>query len=343
MRRISKNRPLPPRCRWIRNAIYYDVPRGQESAWDGKKLFRMGINESEMYKVLAEKTEIRKNVRTIQQLLERYLYEVVPDKAKASQKKNRKEVTRLIEVFGEAPLLGLLPQHVYQYFDGRKSKATAKREVALLSHAFTKAVEWGYIHKHPFKGEVRVKNAKPRNRYVEDWEIIECLALPKMREKGSVTAIQSYIRLKLLTGLRKGDLLRLRVCDFKEDGLYVSTSKTNKAVVYERSVELERAIFDARSSRPVDISPYLFCNKRGESYVNEDGEAPGWKSMWRRFFKRVIAETKVTEHFTDHDLRAKVASDADSLERARELLAHADSKITNRVYRRKAERIKPVK
>lgn len=65
--------------------------------------------------------------------------------------------------------------------------------------------------------------------------------------------------------------------------------------------------------------------------------------MWQRFFARVIAETKVTENFTEHDLRTKVASDADSLQDATELLAHADSRTTERVYRRKAVIVKPMR
>jgi hypothetical protein len=39
------------------------------------------------------------------------------------------------------------------------------------------------------------------------------------------------------------------------------------------------------------------------------------------------------------DLRAKVASDAASLEKARALLQHADARTTARVYRRKPERV----
>lgn len=70
--------------------------------------------------------------------------------------------------------------------------------------------------------------------------------------------------------------------------------------------------------------------------------ASGWKSMWQRFMERVIEETKVKEHFTEHDLRAKVASDAGTLEHARSLLAHADSRTTSRVYRRKAEIVEPL-
>jgi len=57
----------------------------------------------------------------------------------------------------------------------------------------------------------------------------------------------------------------------------------------------------------------------------------------------LLKETAIKERFTEHDLRAKVASDAESLERARQLLAHADSRITQRVYRRRPERIKPTR
>ena len=65
--------------------------------------------------------------------------------------------------------------------------------------------------------------------------------------------------------------------------------------------------------------------------------------MWQRFMARVLDETEVEEHFTEHDLRAKVGSDAETLEHARALLAHADSRTTQKIYRRKAEVVKPMK
>jgi integrase len=52
---------------------------------------------------------------------------------------------------------------------------------------------------------------------------------------------------------------------------------------------------------------------------------------------------RLSERFTEHDLRAKCASDAGSLEHARALLAHADARTTERVYRRKPERVKPLR
>jgi len=104
------------------------------------------------------------------------------------------------------------------------------------------------------------------------------------------------------------------------------------------------AIEQARASRaPCHIAPFLFCTRRGECYVKDDGTANGWDSIWQRFMDRVLTETKVKERFTEHDLRAKCASDAGSLEHARALLAHADSRLTERVYRRKREWVKPLR
>lgn len=70
--------------------------------------------------------------------------------------------------------------------------------------------------------------------------------------------------------------------------------------------------------------------------------ANGFDSIWRRFLNKALKETKLTERFTEHDLRAKVASDLDS-EYARKLLGHSNIEITERVYRRKKQIIKPVR
>jgi integrase len=50
----------------------------------------------------------------------------------------------------------------------------------------------------------------------------------------------------------------------------------------------------------------------------------------------------LTERFPFRDLLAKSASD-DTAEAASKRLGHADSKITERAYRRKAERAKPLR
>lgn len=230
----------------------------------------------------------------------------------------------------------------------RVAKTAGRREIEILSHAFTKAVEWGYIDRHPFKGEIRLTGEKPRERYVEDWEIVECLSLSSRRTTGSIKAVQAYIRLKLLTGMRRGDLLRLSVFDLKDDGIHVTPRKTlgttGKRLIIRWSDELREAVQLAKDIRPSSQTAYLFCTRIGECYFDEDsGRAGGWDSMWRGFMTRLLSETKVVARFTEHDLRAKCASDAKSLEHARSLLAHADSRLTDRVYRRKPEMVDPLR
>ena len=359
-KRNAENKGLPARWRHYHGAYYYRVPLGFEAHWDGKRQFHLGSTLAEAYKTWAVRIGAPTAVRTIAHLLDRYALEVVPKKALTNQPQHATWIKQLRAVFGAMPLDALEPQHIYQYVDRRSRKKTsdtgkttggriaAHREVEVLRHAFTKAVEWGYIRAHPFKGEVRLEGEAPRSRYVEDWEVIECLTLGARRRAGSVLAIQAYIRLKLLTGMRRGDLLRLRMVDCREDGIHVTPHKTKqstgKKVIYNWSPELRAAVESARAARPLHIAPFLFCDRKGQSYLDEEtGQCHGWKSMWQRFFDRVLAETKVTERFSEHDLRAKCASDAKSLEHARAMLSHADARTTEAIYRRRPERVDPAR
>lgn len=346
--RSPENQGLPPRWRLTRGAYYYQVPADQKDRWDGKTTFKLGDSLPEAYKAWGERMDAPADAKTVGQLLDRYSLEVIPTKGVLTQTENRRAVRRLRPVFGQMPIGSIRPMMIYQYAARSKSKAQARKEIRTFSHVYTKAVEWGLLDRHPFKGEVRLEGEPPRTRYVEDWELEECLLLESKRAKGSVLMIQAYLRLKLLTGLRRGDLLRLTMDALREDGIHALPRKTahssGKRIIIEWSPALRDAVEMAKIARPVDIAPWLFCNRRGECYFDEAKEtASGWDSMWQRFMDRVLTETKVTERFTEHDIRAKSASDADTLEHAQSLLTHADSKITNKVYRRKPERVKPLR
>lgn len=346
--RKPENAGLPRRWRHVHGAYYYQVPPGQEAAWDGKKLFRLGTTLADAYTVWADRLRYAQDAKTIAQLLDRYALEVIPKKAVTTQAQNRSAIQPIRTAFGALGLSDIKPRHVYQYVDKAGGKTGAKREIEVLSHALTKAVEWGYIDRHPFKGEVRLQGEKARTRYVEDWEVVECLSLKPLRKAGSVLAAQAYIRIKLLTGMRRGDMLRLTMSDLKDDGIHIQPAKTErttgKRLIIEWSEELRAAVALAKAARPMKLSPFVFCNRDGEGYIDEKtGRAGGWESLWRNFIARVMKETKVTDHFTEHDLRAKCASDAETLEHARQLLAHADGKITERVYRRRPEVVKPLR
>lgn len=191
-KRNKENNGLPTRWKLVHNAYYYRVPPGLEYMWDGKKMFRLGGTLPEAYKKWSERIANPERARNIGQLLDRYLLEVVPTKAVSSQESNRIFIATLRKAFADAPLEAIKPKHVYQYVDKRSKKTSAHREIEILSHAYTKAVQWGYIDHHPFKGEVRLEGEKPRTRYVEDWELLEALAMKPKHAASSVKVIQAY-------------------------------------------------------------------------------------------------------------------------------------------------------
>lgn len=92
---------------------------------------------------------------------------------------------------------------------------------------------------------------------------------------------------------------------------------------------------------PVRKSPnQRKVSKFSTPHMKEDGTANGFDSIWQRFMGKALANTSLSTRFTEHDLRAKVASD-NSIEHAQALLEHSNSELTDRVYRRKPELIKP--
>lgn len=358
--RRKVNQSLPARWTFRHGAYYYRVPDGMSHQWDGKKsYYRLGGSLSEALRAWANKVDKPESAESISNLLDRFLLEVVPTKRPKTRQSYQLAIRQLRSVFGNMRLQDIRPQMVYQYVDKRSKKlldsdtgkqqggrTVALREIEVLSTAYTKAVEWGYIERHPFKGEVRFQSPKPRTRLVEDWEIVECLKLTGPRKAGSIIAIQAYIRLKLITGMSRYDLLSLTESSFKQDGIHIMRHKTadssGKRTNYEWSTDLRAAVDRAKAARPAK-SEFLFCNRYGQGYINPaTDEAPGWKTMWQNFMKRVLGETKVTEHFTEHDLRAKCASNATTLDHARALLSHVDSGTTLRVYRRAPEKVQPL-
>jgi len=349
-KRNKENVGLPSRWRYTRNAYYYQVPPGLEHLWDGKKTFKLGNNLSEAHRVYAERVEIDEgDIRTFNQAFDRYMLEVIPNNAPATQNDKLAAIKKLRPVFGEMHPAAFKSKHAYKYRDmrGKQSPTAANHEMELMSHLCTTLIEWGVIETHPMiDGKFRKLTTPARERYVEDWEVIEALSLTSNRKRGSVLMVQAYIKLKLLTGMRRTDLLRLKSSDIKDDGIHLIANKTRnssgKKTIYkwDDAGQLRAVCDECLSVRPVDIAHHLFCSREGKPYFNDTtGKANGFDSIWNRFMTRVVKETKVKNRYWEKDLRAKCASDAESLEHARALLSHTSTKTT-KIYRRKAEVVK---
>lgn len=333
-RKRLRDRHLPERV-YCRHGAYYLVPRGS-SKW-----IRLGGTMAEMYRALADMEIEQQTILLMGELFDRYLREVVPEKAPATQKSNQNSMQFLRPFFGHMAVHEVATQHVFQYREIRsQSGATAtNRDLEVLSHAFSKAIEWGVIgnDKHPMRG-LRIKvSTTPRDRYVTDAELGAFLGFCNK-------LLRAYIGIKVMTGLSKGDILSLRLPDIQEDGIHYQRRKTSgrgaKPKVIKMTPELAGVIDEARRIRPKAIaSMHLFATRDGQPYIKEDGVTSGFDSIWQRAMAKAV-EAGIPR-FTEHDLRAKVASDTD-LAHAQQLMDHTTSSITKRVYRRAPEVVEPM-
>lgn len=348
-KRNRHNKPFPTGWRFRYNAYYYMVPKSQRHRWDGKSEFRLGGTQAEAYRVWAERMEYDgSEIETFQKLADRYRLETIPNLSITSQESYLSAVANLTPVFGEMETGSILPKHANRYYDivsREKTPAVAKSEVSVLRAMLSQAVKWGVIDSNLLIGQLRLKGAGTRNRYVEDWEVDAALSLPptKNNAKGTgrgVVTCQLLIEFKLATGLRRGDILRLPLLDHSKPEIEILLRKTatssGKKLIIEWTDELHDIVRDIEAIPPRRIgSSLLFTNRNGNPYYNEKtGKALGFNSVWQRFMRRVVSETQVSEPFQEKDIRAKFGSDAESLQAASDELGHTNTSTTIKHYRR---------
>jgi integrase len=328
-------KPKLPR-HWIQNhgAYFYRPPKRYQHLFE-KKWVLLGHSLAEAHKTFGG-LPIHDNtgIKLIRDLAERYELTVVPSKAPGTQENNHRALNEIRAVFGHIPINKIEPSHCYQYYEAKSGSRSARATLEVLRHMFTKAVEWGGLKRHPLKGQLVLKRNPPRDRYVTDEELrnFQAFASPKLR---------AYIDLKMVTGLSKEDILCLDRSDIKTDGVHTRRRKTRsrpKVYLWDEEGVLKgiiQAVFNAhrghvgstRLFHTRDGNPYYTTNEAGYAV----GKPDGFNSMWQRLMSKWVSQGGA--RFTEHDLRAKAASDT-SLEHAQILLDHRSSDTTEEIYRR---------
>lgn len=152
-----------------------------------------------------------------------------------------------------------------------------------------------------------------------------------------------------LTGLRPGDVLALSREHLTDDGILVTPEKTRRArpdgtvshgkpLLIEWSAELKKTIDDALREQP-QFRRVIICNRSGKPYTTN-----GFNSIWHRYMRKAVEDkaNALVEPFQFRDLRAKSASD-DTVEAASARLGHSSTAFTDKVYRRKPTRVRPLR
>ena len=141
----------------------------------------------------------------------------------------------------------------------------------------------------------------------------------------------------LLTGLRRGDILKLTRDSITEAGLRVETSKTDKPLLFAMTGELKAALDRALAIQP-KVRRFVICNKQGEGYSGD-----GFSTLWNRARKKALKDETLEAPFAFNDLRAKSASDDESADRASQRLGHTNRQTTERYYIRTPRKVTPLR
>jgi integrase len=248
--------------------------------------------------------------------LDEYLAWAQVNKAPNTFAMNRFYADRLREAF-TCYLWALTAKQVEDYKVKRRatvSPATVNRELALLKHMCTKAVEWSYLKVNPLRSVRLLKEPPGRLRYLT-WE-----------EMGSlVEACSPHLRpivvTAMHTGMRKSEILGLKWqdIDFGVKTMSVHRTKNNEP----RVIPMNQTLYDELHNLPRRLhTPYVFCHENGERYDEV-----------KRSFKSACRKAGIID-FRFHDLRHTFAShlvmNGIDLKTVQYLLGHKDIRMTLR-------------
>ncbi len=330
-RKRLNNIGLPPHMH-LKHGAYYFVGRD-------KKWIRLSEDKNKALAMWAElegETPIPidepKPVKgSISELILRYMIEVAPRKAASTYKGNKAEAENLKKIFGKMSVHAVQPKHIAQYLDSRgiKSKVRANREISLMSHIYSLGMRWGMANTNPCTGVTKHKEIG-RSRYIMDNEF----EAVKLIASDLIATIMDFA---YITALRKGDILRLKLEQITDEGIWIKQSKTGAKQLYEWSEGLHEVVNRAKIlKRPKSL--YLFCNRQSQPYTDS-----GFKALWQRVQVKWAAQGG--SRFTFHDIRAKALTDAKNMGMdAQSLAGHSTAAMTEHYIKQfEFKKVKPLK
>jgi integrase len=165
------------------------------------------------------------------------------------------------------------------------TKATVNRDVSVVKHMFSKAVEWGILDSNPLRGIKKLRETGRRLRYLtpEECELLISKCSPTLAK---------IVILALHTGMRKSEILHLvwENVNLREKYIELVDQKNG-----ERStIPLNRTVIDTLRSIPRSLaSKYVFPGKKSDKPFYD----------LKRQFEKAVADANlqgVTFHILSH-------------------------------------------
>lgn len=346
--RNTENRDLPP------GMVRRKRPRKNGTVWvgyyyrdaNGKELPLGGdLDKARLKWAELEAKAKPADLKIMQGIFDRYERDIIPKKAPRTQKDNRAELKHLRKGFEGAPIDAITPSMVAQYRDARTAKTRANREIALLSHVFNMAREWGFTDRENPCAGVRKNKEKVRDYYANDmvWAAVYGQAPQELKDA---------MDLAYLTGQRPADVIAMKKGDVEGDFLTVQQGKTSKRLRIQMQTDsvknsLGLLIDDITARNKHHISQHFVLSKTGMR-VSQQMLRNRWDDAREAAVALAASEGRAGDaekirQFQFKDIRPKAASEITDIADASLLLGHSEQEITKRVYRRSGAVAQPSK
>jgi integrase len=198
-------------------------------------------------------------------------------------------------------------------------KGTAARATAVLGAIFSFAVKEGRMAENPVRG-VELFKGEQRNRFLTADEMARLGdALTKAEKNGTSETVIAAIRLLILTGCRKSEILSLhwKWVDFEGSCLRLPDSKTGKKIV-----PLGAPVLELLASLPrIEGNPHVLPSEK------ENGHLIGLPKAWVKIKKNAGLDD-VRLHDLRHSFATVAVAGGDSLYLVGKVLGHQQSKTT---------------
>jgi integrase len=175
---------------------------------------------------LGEQQAIRA-AATVADLCDWFDRDYIPRKRATTQRVYRQQIAADIRpAFGRMKVAGVTHDDIDNWHRKLSARAPthANRTIAVLSKMFSLAIRWKLRTDNPCKGVER-NQEKKRQRYLTGEELVRLsAALAELPDRDAANAV----RLLLLTGARRGELLAAKWDDFKEDRVWIKPGATTK-------------------------------------------------------------------------------------------------------------------
>lgn len=232
--------------------------------------------------------------------------------------------------FGEMKLDEVSPFHIEAFIIKMKKRktprntlytpATIKHQLVLLTRLYSVAEKWGlYRGDNPCR---KVKKPKLNNEVTEFLSDDELQRLLDVLAHWPNRMSASFVLFCLFTGLRRGELFKLRWSDV-DMTRGTMTLKDPKGKI-DQTLPLSEGAIDVLRNIPKEFeTPWIFYGKRGEQRTD-------FKGPWGRIKKAADLPESFRFHGLRHHFASTLVSNGVDLYTVQKLLCHKDASTTMR-------------